>query len=161
MENMEYPKMVMQATVIGLILLTICVIVMAHLERKFREMLKPKHNSKENCNMKNSCFSLAVFFVTDIADCDMDEDDFTEASFYKASISDCQMNKAILDEVTFCEMVLERCDLANAYGSVLLAGIDSKMIDCKHVALCTDAVKLEVFDKDELIATSYKTALFA
>lgn len=115
----------------------------------------------ENCNMKNSCFSFAVFFVTDIADCDMDEDDFTEASFYKASISDCQMNKAILDEVTFCEMVLERCDLANAYGSVSLAGIDSKMIDCKHVALCTDAVKLEVFDKDELIATSYKTALFA
>ena len=264
MENMEYPKMVMQATVIGLILLTICVIVMAHLERKFREMLKPKHNSKakpladkepevicetekkdwaiigncdmsgynferktytntyfinvnftgsnfknatfmhcnfincnmdsaqilnteiydcvikgcdlmtanfdssnftkskiENCNMKNSCFSFAVFFVTDIADCDMDEDDFTEVSFYKASISDCQMNKAILDEVTFCEMVLERCDLANAYGSVLLAGIDSKIIDCKHVALCTDAVKLEVFDNDELTATSYKTALFS
>ena len=43
---MEYPKMVMQVTVIGLILLTICVIVMAHLERKFREMLKPKHNSE-------------------------------------------------------------------------------------------------------------------
>lgn len=58
-------------------------------------------------------------------------------------------------------MVLERCDLANAYGSVLLAGIDSKMIDCKHVALCTDAVKLEVFDNDELTATSYKTALFS
>lgn len=58
-------------------------------------------------------------------------------------------------------MVLERCDLANAYGSVLLAGIDSKMIDCKHVALCTDAVKLEVFDNDELIATSYKTTLFS
>lgn len=48
-----------------------------------------------------------------------------------------------------------------AYGSVSLAGIDSKMIDCKHVALCTDAVKLEVFDNDELTATSYKTALFS
>ena len=119
-------------------------------------------NSKiENCNMKNSCFSFAVFFITDIVDCNIDESDFTKASFYKASISDCQMNKTILDEATFCEMVLERCDLANAYGSVLLAGIDSKMIDCKHVALCTDAVKLEVFDKDELIATSYKTALFS
>ena len=71
------------------------------------------------------------------------------------------MNKATLDETTFCEMTLKRCDLANTYGTVSLAGIDSKMIDCKHVALCTDAVKLEVFDKDELIATSYKTALFA
>ena len=261
---MEYPKMVMQATVIGLILLTICVIVMAHLERKFREMLKPKHNSKakpladkepevicetekkdwaiigncdmsgynferktytntyfinvnftgsnfknatfmhcnfinrnmdsikvinteisdcvlkkcylmtanfessnftkskiENCNMKNSCFSFAVFFVTDIADCNMDEGDFTKASFYKVSISDCQMNKAVLDEAIFCEVTLKRCDLANAYGTVSLAGIDSKMIDCKHAALCTDAVKLEMFDNDELIATSYKTALFS
>lgn len=56
---------------------------------------------------------------------------------------------------------LKRCDLANTYGIVSLAGIDSKMIDCKHVALCTDAVKLEVFDNDELTATSYKTALFS
>lgn len=110
----------------------------------------------------NSMLNTYIYMATQIILKNfLDEDDFTEASFYKASISDCQMNKAILDEVTFCEMVLERCDLANASGSVLLAGIDSKMIDCKHVALCTDAVKLEVFDKDELIATSYKTTLFA
>ena len=264
MGNMEYPKMVMQVTVIGLILLTICVIVMAHLERKFREMLKPKHNSKakpladkepeaicetekkdwaiigncdmsgrnferktytntyfinvnftgsnfknaifmhcnfincnmdsiqvintevhdcvikdcdlmaanfgssnftkskiENCNMKNSCFSFAVFFITDIVDCNIDESDFTKAEFYQAFISDCQMHRAAFDETTFCEVTLKRCDLANAYGTVSLAGIDSKMIDCKHIALCTDAVKLEVFDNDELTATSYKTALFS
>lgn len=115
----------------------------------------------ENCNMKNSCFSFAVFFITDIVDCNIDESDFTKAEFYQAFISDCQMHRAAFDETTFCEVTLKRCDLANAYGTVSLAGIDSKMIDCKHVALCTDAVKLEVFDNDELTATSYKTALFS
>lgn len=38
MEHMEYPKMVMQATTIGIILLAICAVVMAWLDRKFREV---------------------------------------------------------------------------------------------------------------------------
>lgn len=39
MEHMEYPKMVMGVTTIGLILLAICAVIMAHIELKFREML--------------------------------------------------------------------------------------------------------------------------
>lgn len=272
MEHMEYAKTVMQTTVVGLILLTICVIIIAYLERDFWEVPAPECDSEvklsadkaspsketgimrtmyktekgnraiinncdmsgyncerktytntdfinvnftgsnlkdaifmhcnfincnmdsiqvinteisdcvikecylmtanfkssnftnskiENCNMKNSCFSFAVFFITDIVDCNIDEGDFTKAEFYNASLIDCQMKEAVLGEATFCEATLKRCDLANAYGTVSLAGIDSKMINCKHVALCTDAVKLEVFDNDELTATSYKTALFS
>lgn len=46
MEHMEYPKMVMQATTIGIILLAICAVVMAWLDRKFREGLGLECNSK-------------------------------------------------------------------------------------------------------------------
>lgn len=137
MENMEYPKMVMQPTVIGLILLTICVIVMAHLERKFREMLKPKHNSKakpladkkpeatcetekkdwaiiENCDMSGYNFERKTYTNTYFINVNFTGSNFKNATFMHCNFVNCNMNSAQILNTEIYDCVIKGCNLMTA-----------------------------------------------
>lgn len=115
MEHMEYPKMVMQATTIGIILLAICAVVMAWLDRKFREMLKFEHNSKvnpsageqlktthktekkeraiiKNCDMSGQGFERRTYTNTDFINVNFTGSNIKDTIFMHCNFTNCNMD---------------------------------------------------------------------